>query len=266
MRASACQARRRPQTIGMSKRLPVEIWSDIACPWCYVGKRRFEAALTGFAHAAQVDVTWRAFELDPSAPRTRPQQGYADRIAGKYGRSRAEAQGMVDRMVETARADGLALDFEHIQPGNTFDAHRLLHLALERGQQDALKERLFRGYLSEGRSIGEPATLLSLATDAGLATDEASAVLNSDQYASEVRADEAEASALGIHGVPFFVIGRRYAVEGAQPAELIRSALETAWSELPESIGGAVSEGAVCGPDGCVVENRDAHEADGQRA
>jgi predicted DsbA family dithiol-disulfide isomerase len=242
----------------MPKRLQVDIWSDIACPWCYVGKRRFEAALHEFEHAAQVDVTWRAFELDPSAPRTRPQQAYAQRLAGKYGRTPSEAQAMVDRMVETGRADGLALDFDRIQPGNTFDAHRLLHLALDRGpgRQDALKERLFSAYLSDGESIGEPATLLRIASESGLATDEAAAVLSSDQYAREVRADEAEAGALGIHGVPFFVIGRRYAVEGAQPAELIRSALDKAWSELPELPQriAAAPDGAVCGPDGCVVD------------
>jgi predicted DsbA family dithiol-disulfide isomerase len=237
----------------MSKRLPIEIWSDIACPWCYVGKRRFEAALTRFEHADAVDVTWRAFELDPSAPRVRPEQGYAERLAGKYGRSQAEGQAMVDRMVETGRGDGLALDFEHIRPGNTFDAHRLLHAALEHhgaAAQGRLKERFLRGYLSEGQSIGDHATLLTLATEAGLSADEASATLATDQYAREVRNDEAEAQALGIHGVPFFVINRRYAVEGAQPAELMLSALDSAWSELPEPLI-KVAEGAVCGPDGC---------------
>jgi predicted DsbA family dithiol-disulfide isomerase len=241
----------------MSKRLQVQIWSDIACPWCYVGKRRFEGALRQFEHADQVEVVWRSFELDPSAPRVRPPQHYADRIAGKYGRSREQAQQMVDRMVETARVDGLELDFEHIQPGNTFDAHRLLHLARERGLQDALEERLFRGYLVEGRKIGDSATLLELATDVGLSADEVSATLASDDgYAREVRADEAEAAALGIHGVPFFVIANRYAVEGAQPTELMVSALERAWSELPqqpELIVSGAPEGTVCGPDGCEL-------------
>jgi predicted DsbA family dithiol-disulfide isomerase len=240
----------------MSKRVQVQIWSDIACPWCYVGKRRFEAALRQFPHADQVEVVWRSFELDPSAPRVRPPQHYADRLAGKYGRTREQAKQMVDRMVETARADGLEMDFEHIQPGNTFDAHRLLHLARERGLQDALEERLFRGYLGEGRSIGDHEALLGLATDVGLSADEVSATLASDRYAKDVRADEAEAAALGIHGVPFFVIANRYAVEGAQPAELMVTALERAWSELPkkpELIATGVPEAAVCGPDGCEL-------------
>ena len=234
----------------MSKQLQVQIWSDIACPWCYVGKRRFERALERFEHAPDVAVTWRAFELDPSAPRVRNPQPYAERIAAKYGRTPAQAQQMVDRMVEIARADGLAMDFEHAKPGNTFDAHRLLQLALERGSQAALEERLFRGYLCEGRAIGEHDTLLSLATDVGLSAAEVSATLATDQYAREVRADEAEARALGIHGVPFFVLGNRYAIEGAQPTEPMLRALERAWSELPERIA---TEDAICGPDGCAT-------------
>lgn len=237
----------------MGKQLDVQIWSDIACPWCYVGKRRFEQALARFEHAPSVRVTWRAFELDPSAPRVRPPQNYAERLAAKYGQTQAQAQARVDQLVSVAAADGLALDFEHIRPGNTFDAHRLLHLALERGLQGALKERLLRAYLSEGRTIGEPATLASLATEVGLDTDEVSALLASDRYAREVREDESEAHALGIHGVPFFVVGRRYAIEGAQPAELMLTALQRAWAELPELETLSVPEGAVCGPEGCEV-------------
>lgn len=237
----------------MTKRLQVQIWSDIACPWCYVGKRRFESALKSFAHVADVTVIWRAFELDQGAPRLREARPYAERLAQKYGTSRSQAQQMIDRMVQTARADGLELDFEHIQPGNTFDAHRVLHLARDRGRQDALKERFLRGYLSEGRNIGDHDTLRSLATEAGLSEDEVSTTLATDQYAREVRSDEAEASALGIHGVPFFVLDNRYAIEGAQPADSILNALERAWSELPESLEPAVPAGTVCGPDGCEI-------------
>ena len=237
----------------MSKRLQVQIWSDIACPWCFVGKRRFEAALRQFAHADQVEVVWRAFELDPRAPKVPQTQHYTDRLASKYGTTPAQAQQMIDRMVETARRDDLRMDFERIQPGNTFDAHRLLHLALDHSLQDALKERLLRAYLEEGRSIADHDTLRSLAIEVGLPEDLVAGVLATDQYAREVRADEENAHALGIHGVPFFVLANRYAVEGAQPTELLLSALERAWSELPrrpEIIG---SEGDVCGPDGCEV-------------
>ena len=235
----------------MERRLDVQIWSDIACPWCYVGKRRFESALARFEHASAVDVTWRSFELDPSAPRSRPPQDYAERLAAKYGQTPAQARARIQQLVSVARADGVVLDFERIRPGNTFDAHRLLHLAREHGLQDAAKERFLRGYLSEGQSIGEQATLQTLATEVGLDADEVTATLAGDRFAREVRADQAEAHALGIHGEPFFVVGRRYAVEGAQPAELLLSALQRAWAELPDLQALSVPEGAVCGPDGC---------------
>jgi predicted DsbA family dithiol-disulfide isomerase len=240
----------------MAKVLPIDVWSDIACPWCYVGKRRLESALTQFPHADQVEVTWHAFELDPSAPAQRDtQQSYAERIAKKYGSGVARAKEMVDRMLGIAAADGLAFDFEHIRPGNTFNAHRLLELAKRHGLQGQLKERLFQGYLSEGAAIGDPETLLRLATEVGLPVEEVQAVLSSDAHAAEVRADEAEARALGVDGVPFFVIGGRYAVAGAQPAELLLQALTQAWNELPESVERlSVEQGAVCGPDGCSVD------------
>jgi predicted DsbA family dithiol-disulfide isomerase len=242
----------------MAKRLEIQIWSDLACPWCYVGKRRFEAALAEFAHRDQVSVTWRSFQLDPGAPPVRDKQAYAERLARKYGSSVPHAQAMILRMVGVAAADGLTFDFENIQPGNTFDAHRLLHLARERGTQDALKERLFRAYLEQGRAIGDHATLLSLAGEVGLDVDEAQAVLATERFAREVRLDEAEARALGVDGVPFFVIANRYSVAGAQPAALLRSALEKAWAELPELTavgqhpGDATADGALCGPDGCA--------------
>lgn len=235
----------------MQKRLQVSIWSDIACPWCYVGKRRFEAALASFEHAADVAVTWRSFELDPSAPRVRPVEDYTQRLAAKYGQTRAQAQARIDQLVALAGAEGLALDFTRIRPGNTFDAHRMLHLAHAHGLQDQLKERLLAAYLCEGQAIGEHATLLSAAQAVGLDVDAAQALLATDQYAAEVRRDEAEARALGIGGVPCFVLANRYAVEGAQSSAHLRLALERAYAELPQLTALSVEEGAVCGPDGC---------------
>lgn len=234
------------------KRLRVDVWSDIACPWCYVGKRRLEAALARFPYRDEVEVVWRAFELDPSAPRERSSEGtYAERLAKKYGSSVAEAEGMITRMTDVARDDGLDFRFDRIRPGNTFDAHRLLHLAGERGTQDALKERLLLGHMTEGVPIGDPETLLRLASEAGLDPDEARATLASDAFAAEVRADEDEAAALGIHGVPFFVLGGKYAVSGAQPTALLLGALEKAWQETAAARPELFAEGAVCGPDGC---------------
>ncbi len=226
--------------------LSIDVWSDIACPWCYVGKRRLEAALEGLEEP--VALRWRAFELDPSAPRERdPGTSYAARLAAKYGRSVAEAEGMIEQMTRTAAEDGLDFRFDRIRPGNTFDAHRLLHMALEHEKQDALKERLFRAYLTEGEPIGDPDTLVRLAADVGLDAEEVRGVLGSEAFAAEVRDDEAQAAAIGIRGVPFFVFGKRLAMSGAGTPESLRETIDRALSE------GAleVTEGAICGPDGC---------------
>jgi predicted DsbA family dithiol-disulfide isomerase len=237
---------------GMPKTLKVDIWSDIACPWCYIGKRRFESALNGFEHKPLVSVTWRSFELDPSAPAQRDtSQRYAERLAHKYSQPVAQAEQRIAQIVSLAAAEGLPFDFEQIKPGNTFDAHRLLHLAHDRGLGDAFKERLLRGYLCEGVAIGDRSSLLSLADQFGMNADEAQGVLSSDSYASAVRADQREAMELGIRGVPFFRIGR-YGVSGAQPAEVLLQGLQQAWAELPEPLETLGSDATVCGPDGCV--------------
>lgn len=144
----------------MSKKLTIEVWSDIACPWCYVGKRRLEAALAQFPQRDAIELVWRAFELDPSAPAVRDSdQPYAERLARKYGTQVPEAEAMIQRIVDTGAAEGLRLDFEAIRPGNTFNAHRLLHLAKKHGLQHALKERLLRAYFTEGQAIGDLETL-----------------------------------------------------------------------------------------------------------
>lgn len=232
--------------------LTVEVWSDIACPWCWVGKRRLEAALDKFEHRAATEVIWRSFELDPSAPPERTDD-YVARLAQKYGRSRADAQtSLIDRMVETGKHEGLAFDFVNIRAGNTFLGHRLLHLAREHGLQDALKERMFRGYFSEGAPIGVPEVAARLAVEAGLDADAVAGVLNSDQFEDAVRKDLREAREIGVDGVPFFLFGRRYAIGGAQPPELLLRGLQQAWSELPQRLTNEVAEGATCGPDGCT--------------
>jgi predicted DsbA family dithiol-disulfide isomerase len=234
-------------------KLRIDIWSDIACPWCYVGKRRLEQALARFPHRAEVDIVWRAFELDPAAPRVRdPAQSYAERLGKKYGSSTVQAQAMIDRMVATAAGDGIAMRFDIIRSGNTFDAHRLLHLAHERGVQDALKERLFLAYLTEGQAIGEPDVLRPLAVEVGLDAREVDELLAGDGGATEVRRDQALARELGISGVPFFVLAGRLGVSGAQPADVLLAALDRAWRECTEpSEIEPIVEGAACGPDGC---------------
>jgi predicted DsbA family dithiol-disulfide isomerase len=231
-------------------KLTIDIWSDIACPWCYIGKRHLEQALDRFAHKAEVEIVWRAFELDPSAPRVRDNtENYAERLAKKYGMATKEAQARIDHMVGVAAKDGLDFRFDHIKPGNTFDAHRVIHLAHDRGKQDAMKERFMRAYLTEGLAIGEPEVVVGCAKDIGLDEQEVRGVLGGDRYTRDVRQDEALARELGINGVPFFVLGGRLGVSGAQPAEVLLGALDKAWSELPKVE--TYAEGAVCGPDGC---------------
>jgi predicted DsbA family dithiol-disulfide isomerase len=210
--------------------LTVEIWSDIVCPWCYIGKRRFEAALAQFAHGDEVEVRFRSFELDPGAP-VMPEGSGAERLAAKYGIPVAEAEAMQARVTETAAADGLEYQLDRARGGNTFDAHRLLHLAAAQGVQADAKERLMRAYFSEGEPISDPETLVRLAAEAGVDADAAREVLAGDRYAAEVRDDEQLAAQLGIRGVPFFVLDRRYGVSGAQPPEALLQALEQAWDE-----------------------------------
>ncbi len=231
-------------------RLSIDVWSDIACPWCFVGKRRLERALESFHERKAVEVVWHSFELAPSAPRQAEPGRHAERLARKYGISVAEAEQRTARLIAMARGDGLRLDFERIRPGNTFDAHRALHHAREVGRQNAVKERFLRGYLEEGRAIGDPEVVLALGVEAGLDADRLSSILASDDHAKDVRADEAEAQRLGIGGVPFFVIGGRYAVSGAQPAELLGKAISQAYAEL-SSQPIELAEGAACGPEGC---------------
>lgn len=226
----------------------VEIWSDIACPWCYVGKRRFEAALAGFEHRDEVQVTWRSFELDPSAPREREGDG-AGHLAEKYGTSREQAQAMQDSMTQAAAGDGLDFRFDLIRTGNTFDGHRLLHLAAEHGAQDALKERVMRAYLTEGEVIGDPAVLERLAVEVGLPVDETRDVLGGDRYAAEVRDEQRIAASLGIRAVPFFVVDRALGASGAQTPEALGRLLREGWEA--RSPLAMVAEGDACGPDGC---------------
>jgi predicted DsbA family dithiol-disulfide isomerase len=210
--------------------MQVEIWSDVVCPWCYLGKRRFEQGLAAFEHRDEVEVVYRSFELDPSAP-TDATEPTIDLLASKYGMTPAQAQDAQVQMEQRAAADGLEFRMSDLRSGNTRDAHRLLHLAKERGRQPELAERLHRAYFSEQRSVFDAASLSQLAVEVGLDPAEVADVLAGDGYADEVEADEATAQALGATGVPFFVIDRRYGISGAQPADAITQTLQRAWSD-----------------------------------
>jgi predicted DsbA family dithiol-disulfide isomerase len=230
--------------------MKIEIWSDVVCPWCYVGKRHLEQALAEFPHAREVEIEWKSYELDPEAPRQRPGT-YSERLATKYGTSVAEARARMARIVSIGAAARIDFRFDDARPGNTFDAHRLLHLAAKVGVQDQLKERFFAATFIEGRPIGDRETLVSLAAEAGIAEADARRVLESRDYAQDVRDDEVEAMEMGVQGVPFFVIDRRYAVSGAQPAAVLLEALDRAWRDAsPLKV---VSGDDVCDDDTCEL-------------
>ncbi len=234
--------------------MKVEIWSDIACPWCYVGKRRFEAAMAGFAHRDDVTVTWHSFELDPRAPKQHAET-QPELLARKYGKSLAEANAMNARMTEAAAGEGLAFRLDAVKVGNTFDAHRLLHFSDAFGKREALGERLFAAYLEEGASLGDGETLVQLASEVGLDERAVRAMLASDEFAMAVRDDENEAREIGVNGVPFFVIDRKYGVSGAQSPETLRAALEQAWNERAPAMTmlGEAESGADCDDGSCAV-------------
>src|SRR3712207_5541033 len=215
--------------------LHVEIWSDIACPWCYVGKRRFEAALARFAHRDDVTVTWRAFELDPQAP-DELDHSLAEHLAQKYGRTLEQAEQMQAQMTEVAATDGLDFRFDVARGGSTFDAHRLVHLAAAHGLQDAMKERLLRAYFTAGVLVSDPRELERLGVEAGLPRDAVSETLVTGSYEEEVREDERTAASLGVQGVPFFVVDRRIAVSGAQPADVFLQLLDRAHELAAEAV------------------------------
>ncbi|HEX5496300.1 MAG TPA: DsbA family oxidoreductase [Mycobacteriales bacterium] len=235
----------------------VEIWSDVVCPWCAIGKAHLDAALARFEHADAVEVVWRSFELDPGAPPVRDGD-YAALLAGKYGTNVAGGQAMIDRVTGVAATAGVTFHLDRARSGNSFDAHRLVHLAADRGIQTQVKERFLRGYLSEGQAVGDHDVLERLAVDAGLDRAEVRRVLDSGDYADAVRADEAEAARLGVGGVPMFLVDRRFAIPGAQPAEVILDTLRRAWDSRQPAVtvvgaDHAAGDAPVCGPDGCTA-------------
>jgi predicted DsbA family dithiol-disulfide isomerase len=210
--------------------MKVEIWSDVVCPWCYVGKRRFESALARFDHREDVEVVWRSFELDPVAPRRREGTA-AEHLAEKYGMSPEQVTASQERLTGLAAEEGLEYHLDATAGGNSFDAHRLIHLGAAHGIQDEVKERLLRAYFTEGAAIGEPEVLQRLGVEAGLPPGEVAELLAGDRFAADVRDDEQRGFNFGIRGVPFFGIDERLGVSGAQSSEVILAALEQAWSE-----------------------------------
>jgi predicted DsbA family dithiol-disulfide isomerase len=211
----------------------IEIWSDVVCPWCYIGKRRLEHALGEFEHADEVEIAWRSFQLNPDTPAGAavPTSEY---LVQRFG---PQASQMTGRVAALGRDEGLDLDFDSSLTVNTLDAHRLLHLAADLGVGDVAKERLLRAHFTEGADLSDPETLVRLAGEAGVDCDRAREVLAGTEYADAVRADIELAQAFGATGVPFFVIDRKYGISGAQPAETFLQALRTAYAEETQDRG-----------------------------
>lgn len=230
--------------------MDVEIWSDIMCPFCYIGKRKFEHALDQFTHKDQVNIVWKSFQLNPDM-KTEPGKNINQYLADVKGWSVAEAKQMNDRVTAMASEVGLSYDFDRAVVANSWDAHRLIQLAKQNGLGDAAEERLFKAYFTEGRDTSDYDTLLELGTEIGLDTNDVQQLLASNQLAEAVNQDIYEAQQVGARGVPFFVLNRRYAVSGAQQPETFLGALETAWSEWEKSrpaITELPADGPACTP------------------
>ncbi|MNZ79204.1 DSBA-like thioredoxin domain protein [compost metagenome] len=233
--------------------MKVEIWSDYVCPFCYIGKRKFEHALEKFAHKDDIEVVFRSFELDPGA-RADSQVSTYDMLAKKYGMSIEQAKANTANIVEQGALVGIPFQFDGTVETNTFDAHRLVQYATEQGKGKELSERLFKAYFSEGQNVGNREILTALSAEVGLDAEETAEVLASSRYADVVRKEEEEGSRLGIRGVPFYVFDRKYAVSGAQATEVFMETLEKAWEEKHPSfiqVNGQ-SDDAVCTDGACV--------------
>lgn len=205
--------------------MKVEVWADVVCPWCYIGRRRFEKALAQFGGKDPVEVVYRSFELDPGAP-SESDMSLDEMLAAKYGLSLADARAANERVTKTAAAEGLEFRLDKARPSNTLDAHRLLQLASVRRTRPAVEERFLRAYFSEGEALSDPETLFRLAAEAGLKEGDVRRVLAGRAFTRQVRADESEAAALGAEGVPFFLFDRTRTVSGAQATDFFRTVLE----------------------------------------
>lgn len=235
----------------------IEVWSDVVCPWCYIGKRRLEKALADFPAADQVEVVWHSYQLDPSAP-VGGEELSRDALARRFG-GPAQVQQMFDRVEATAAEEGLLFRLGQAHHTNTVAAHRVLHLALETGGptlQGALKEALLDAHFVKSRNVGDPEVLAEIAVAAGLDAERVAEVLGSSEYLQEVHADIAQAQAFGASGVPFFVVDGKYGISGAQPTEVFAGALERAWGERAPQLtplGADDTAAEACGPDGCAI-------------
>jgi predicted DsbA family dithiol-disulfide isomerase len=236
--------------------MKVEIWSDYQCPFCYIGKRRFEEALKQFENKAQVEVSFRSFELNPEAERD-INMSQNEMLAKKYGMSHADVEANNQNLTQQAKELGLEYHLDKVVLTNSFDAHRLMHFAESKGKENEMNELLFKAYFTEGKHIGDHAILVNLAEEAGLDKSEAEAMLGGTAFTAEVRGDEQEGSQLGITGVPFFVINRKYGISGAQSAEAFLDTLKKIWAEEnPLQMVNDPATGDACTDGSCNVPEK----------
>ena len=231
--------------------MKIEIWSDVICPFCYIGKRRLEAALAQFPGTEKIEIEWKSFQLDPDLAVNKPQSPY-QYLADRKGFSYEQSVAMHQNVTEMAAGEGLRYDFEHAIVANSFDAHRLSQLAKKYGRDNEVEESLFKAYFTEGKNIGDHAVLTAIGVAAGLDGTEIKNVLENGQYEAEVNSDIHEAQQIGVRGVPFFVFDRKYAISGAQPVEAFLETLTVSFEEWNKRNPGTlqVSEGPSCSPDG----------------
>lgn len=237
--------------------MKVEIWSDVACPWCYIGKRHFESALAQFPQHEQVEIVWRSYQLDPSAPQDSTQTT-TEALAKKFGGSE-KVKMMHERVTQVAAEAGLEYHLDNAIYDNTFDAHRLIHFAAHKNLQGEAKERLLKAHFTEGAAVANIDELVRLGSEIGLDADEVRAALESDAYADDVKADFQRGRMFGVQGVPFFAIDEKYGISGAQPTEVFTEVLEKAWSESHPliSFSGSAQDAGVCEGDNCAIPQND---------
>ncbi|MFD0672720.1 DsbA family oxidoreductase [Cohnella sp. GCM10027633] len=232
----------------------IEIWADVACPFCYLGKRRFENALARFPHRDQVEVVYRSFELDPGSAKSVPYDVY-DMLSRKYGMSREQAIANNANLARQAAAEGIDFAFDDLKLTNTFDAHRLRHYAGEFGKSSELAEKLYRAYFTDGLNVSDHDTLAQLAVEAGLDREQTLQALAGDLYKDAVHQEEADARSLGIRGVPYYAIDRKLSVSGAQSEETFLRALQQAWDERPTHATAASDDAAgTCDDGSCAID------------
>lgn len=229
----------------------IDVWSDVVCPWCYIGKRHLESALADFEHSDEVEVVYHSFELDPTAPQV-PVETTVEALAKKFGTDVDQARELMAQANVPAKAAGLDFRHEDTPHARTIDAHRLLHLAKAEGKQAALKEELLAAYFSRGESMGDHAVLKRAAVNVGIDEARADEVLAGEEYAADVQADIDQARAYGATGVPFYVVEGKYGVSGAQPTELFDQLLEKVYAETKPALT-IIGDGDACGPDGCAI-------------